>query len=149
MTDSSSTEKRGWFQRLKAGLSRSSSKLTESITGIFTKRKLDRALLDELEEALIAADLGPATAEKLTAALAKDRYDKEVTSEEVRSLFADEIAKLLDPVAKPLSTIQRKPWPRPSVAPAETHSAAAANSATPRYGLKKGARRRSACIPSN
>ena len=58
MTDSSSNEKRGWFQRLKDGLSRSSSKLTTSITGIFTKRKLDRALLDELEEALIAADLG-------------------------------------------------------------------------------------------
>jgi fused signal recognition particle receptor len=102
MTDSSSNEKRGWFQRLKDGLSRSSTKLTDSITGIFTKRKLDRALLDELEEALIAADLGPATAGKLTAALAKDRYDKEVTSEEVRGLFADEIAKLLDPVAKPL-----------------------------------------------
>ncbi|MBI2253482.1 MAG: signal recognition particle-docking protein FtsY [Proteobacteria bacterium] len=108
MTDSSSNEKRGWFQRLKDGLSRSSTKLTDSITGIFTKRKLDRALLDELEEALIAADLGPATAEKLTKALAKDRFDKEVTSEEVRGLFADEIAKLLDPVAKPL-TISQKP----------------------------------------
>ncbi|WP_374384969.1 signal recognition particle-docking protein FtsY [Dongia sp.] len=108
MSDTNGNEKRGWFQRLKDGLSRSSSKLTTSITGIFTKRKLDRALLDELEEALIAADLGPATAEKLTAALAKDRYDKEVTSEEVRSLFADEIAKLLDPVAKPL-VIAEKP----------------------------------------
>jgi len=108
MSESNGNEKRGWFQRLKDGLSRSSSKLTTSITGIFTKRKLDRALLDELEEALIAADLGPATAEKLTAALAKDRYDKEVTSEEVRSLFANEIAKLLDPVAKPL-VITEKP----------------------------------------
>ena len=46
MTDSSSNEKRGWFQRLKDGLSRSSTKLTDSITGIFTKRKLDRAMLD-------------------------------------------------------------------------------------------------------
>ena len=100
MTDSSSNEKRGWFQRLKDGLSRSSTKLTDSITGIFTKRKLDRALLDELEEALIAADLGPATAGKLTAALAKDRYDKEVTSDEVRGLFADEIAKLLDQIGR-------------------------------------------------
>jgi fused signal recognition particle receptor len=109
MTDSSSTEKRGWFQRLKAGLSRSSSKLTESITGIFTKRKLDRALLDELEEALIAADLGPATAQKLTAALAKDRFDKEVTPEEVRGLFADEIAKMLEPVAKSLDIQAHRP----------------------------------------
>ncbi len=108
MSETDSNEKRGWFQRLKQGLSRSSQKLTESITGIFTKRKLDRALLDELEEALIAADLGPATAAKLTTALAKDRYDKEVTSEEVRTLFAGEIAKLLDPVAKPL-VIAEKP----------------------------------------
>jgi fused signal recognition particle receptor len=109
MTDSSSTEKRGWFQRLKAGLSRSSTKLTESITGIFTKRKLDRALLDELEEALIAADLGPATAQKLTAALAKDRFDKEVTPEEVRGLFADEIARMLEPVAKSLDIKSHRP----------------------------------------
>jgi fused signal recognition particle receptor len=102
MTDTPTTEKRGWFQRLKEGLSRSSSKLGESLTGLFTKRKLDRALLDELEEALIAADLGPATAAKLTGALAKDRFEKEVTVEEVRGIFAGEIAGLLTPVAKPL-----------------------------------------------
>ncbi len=108
MTDSNSSEKRGWFQRLKDGLSRSSTKLSDSLTGIFTKRKLDRAMLEELEEALIAADLGPATAGKLTIALAQDRFDKEVTSEEVRELFADEIAKLLAPVAKPLA-LSHKP----------------------------------------
>ena len=65
MTEAASSEKRGWFQKLRTGLSRSSTKLTESITGVFTKRKLDRALLDELEEKLIAADLGPAPAAKL------------------------------------------------------------------------------------
>jgi len=109
MTDSTTSEKQGWFQRLKSGLSRSSAKLTDSITGIFTKRKLDRALLDELEEALIAADLGPATAARLTATLAKDRFDKEVTSDEVRTLFADEIAEILAPVAKPLVIAPHRP----------------------------------------
>ena len=71
MTDQQNGEKRGWLQRLRSGLSRSSSKIGESITGLFTKRKLDKALLDELEEALITADLGPATAAQLTAALSK------------------------------------------------------------------------------
>ena len=70
--------KRGWFTRLKEGLSRSSAKLTEGISGIFTKRKLDDATLEELEELLIQADLGPATAAKLTAELARTRFGKEV-----------------------------------------------------------------------
>ena len=109
MSESNGNEKRGWFQRLKDGLSRSSSKLTTSITGIFTKRKLDRALLDELEEALIAADLGPATAARLIQALAKDRFDKEITEEEVREIFAAEIAAILKPVAKPLELSARRP----------------------------------------
>jgi len=79
MTDNQNGEKRGWLQRLRSGLSRSSSKIGESITGLFTKRKLDKALLDELEEALITADLGPATAAKLTAALSKERFGKDIT----------------------------------------------------------------------
>ena len=107
--ETSETEKRGWFQRLKAGLTRTSTKITGSITGIFTKRKLDRALLEELEEALIAADLGPATAARLTEALAKDRFDKEITEREVREIFAAEIARILKPVAQPLTLSERKP----------------------------------------
>ncbi|MBA4095675.1 MAG: signal recognition particle-docking protein FtsY [Rhodospirillum sp.] len=107
--DNSESEKRGWFQRLKAGLTRTSTKITGSITGIFTKKKLDRALLDELEEALIAADLGPATAARLTEALAKDRFDKEITEHEVREIFAAEIATILKPVAQPLILSARKP----------------------------------------
>src|ERR1700743_847981 len=104
MTDQTSeTEKRGWFGRLKSGLSRTSTRITSSITGVFTKRKLDRALLDELEEALIAADLGPATASRLIKALAKDRFDKEIDEEEVREIFATEIAAILQPVAQTLA----------------------------------------------
>ncbi|HEX9448404.1 MAG TPA: signal recognition particle-docking protein FtsY, partial [Dongiaceae bacterium] len=76
---------------------------------IFTKRKLDRALLDELEEALIAADLGPATATRLIKALAQDRFDKEIDEQEVREIFAAEIAAILQPVAHPLTLKPLKP----------------------------------------
>ena len=92
----------GWFGRLKAGLTRSSAKLGEGITGIFTKRKLDDAALEALEELLISADLGVATAAKLTAHLAETRFDKEVTPEEVRRALAQDIARILEPVAAPL-----------------------------------------------
>ena len=99
---SEGTEKPGWLSRLKAGLSRSSSKLGEGISGIFTKRKLDDAALEELEELLISADLGVATAAKLTADLAKGRFDKDVSPEEVRRVLAADIAGILAPVAIPL-----------------------------------------------
>ena len=59
------TEKRGWLGRLAAGLKRTSSRLSEGIAGIFVKRRLDKETLAELEDLLIAADLGPATAAKL------------------------------------------------------------------------------------
>ena len=96
------TKAGGWFGRLKAGLTRSSAKLGEGITGIFTKRKLDDAALEELEELLISADLGVATAAKLTAHLAETRFDKEVAPEEVRRALAEDIARILEPVAAPL-----------------------------------------------
>jgi fused signal recognition particle receptor len=92
----------GWLKRLAAGLKRSSSRLSESVTGIFTKRRLDAAALAELEEVLIAADLGPATAHELAQAIAKDRFDKDVSEREVREALAAEIARILEPVAKPL-----------------------------------------------
>ncbi|HTO84603.1 MAG TPA: signal recognition particle-docking protein FtsY [Methylomirabilota bacterium] len=94
--------KRGWLARLRDGLSRSSSKLAAGIGSIFTKRKLDAAALQELEEVLIAGDLGPATAAKLTAGLAKSRFDQEVSPEEVRGALAESIAAILRPLARPL-----------------------------------------------
>jgi fused signal recognition particle receptor len=96
------TKAGGWFGRLKAGLTRSSAKLGEGITGIFTKRKLDDAALEALEELLISADLGVATAAKLTAHLAETRFDREVAPEEVRRALAEDIARILEPVAAPL-----------------------------------------------
>jgi len=96
-------EKVTWFQKLKRGLSRSSSAISESIVSVFTKRKLDAAALEEFEEVLIKADLGPATAMAITDALRVGRYDKEISEEEVKGVLAAEIRKVMDPVAKPLA----------------------------------------------
>ena len=95
-------KKRGWLSRLKAGLGKSASALGDGISNIFTKRKLDSAALEELEELLITADIGLETVTRVTAALAKDRFDQEVTDEEVRGVLADQIAEILEPLAKPL-----------------------------------------------
>ena len=89
---------RGLLARLKAGLRRTSNSLTSGIGAIFTGRRLDEAALEELEELLIAGDLGAATAAELTAALAQQRFGKEVTATEVRRALADQIAVLLAPV---------------------------------------------------
>jgi fused signal recognition particle receptor len=97
-----SEEKTGWLSRLRSGLSKSADRVGGAITGVFTKRKLDQAALDELEEILIAGDMGVATAAKLANAIARERFDKEVSDDEVREALADEIAALLDPVALPL-----------------------------------------------
>ena len=96
-------ERQGWLARLRSGLSKSADRVGGAITDVFTKRKLDQAALDELEEILIRGDLGVATAARLTTALAKGRFDKEVTDGEVREALADEIAALLAPVAQPLA----------------------------------------------
>lgn len=100
--ETTTVEKKGWFSRLKDGLSRSTSKITDGITGIFTKRRLDDAALEELEEVLITADLGPSVAARLTAELGRTRFGKEVAEEEIRAVFADQIADILRPIAQPL-----------------------------------------------
>ena len=105
-----SGEKKSWFARLKDGLSKSTQRITQSITNLFVKKKLDQKTLDELEEVLIQADLGVAVAGRLVANLRKTRFDKEVTDEEVRGAFADDIASILGPVAQSLSIdAARKP----------------------------------------
>ncbi|WP_105384548.1 signal recognition particle-docking protein FtsY [Neorhizobium alkalisoli] len=91
-----------WFQRLRAGLARTSSQLTGQITALFTKRKLDEETLEELEDLLIQADLGVETAMRITGALSSERYGKDVTGEDVSRIMAAEITKVLSPVAKPL-----------------------------------------------
>ncbi|MEX0695894.1 MAG: signal recognition particle-docking protein FtsY [Rhodospirillales bacterium] len=98
----SGTEKTGWLGRLRQGLGKSSDKLTGSISTLFRARKLDQAAIDDLEEALITADIGVTTAARLTAAIARSRFDKEVTEIEIREALADEITTILEPVAQPL-----------------------------------------------
>jgi fused signal recognition particle receptor len=95
-------KKQGWFQRLKAGLTKTSASLSQDIAGIFTKRKLDADTLQELEDLLIQADLGVDTAMRITAALARGRHNKEISPEEVRAVLAAEVERTLAPVAKPL-----------------------------------------------
>lgn len=95
-------QKMGWLARLRAGLSRSSSRLSENIASVFTKRKLDDEALEELEELLIAADLGPGPAARLVAEFGKNRFGKEVTDEEIRQSLAGSITTMLEPYAHPL-----------------------------------------------
>jgi fused signal recognition particle receptor len=95
-------KKLGWFQRLSSGLKRSSDQLTGSIAAVFTKKKLDQAMLDDLEDILIQSDFGVDMATDVTDALRRDRFDRDISSEEVRSILADEIVKVLEPVAVPL-----------------------------------------------
>ncbi len=95
--------KKSWLRRLREGLSRSSSALGQSITGLVRKRKLDDEMLQDLEDALIQADLGVETAMKITEELARRRYDKEVSAEEVRAVLSEEVEKVLAPVTKPFA----------------------------------------------
>ena len=94
--------KTGWFARLKAGLSRSTAKLTESVVSLLHKRRLDEEALEELEETLITADLGVAASRRIVEGFRRTRFGKEVTDEEVKAALADEIATILEPVAQPL-----------------------------------------------
>jgi fused signal recognition particle receptor len=92
----------GFFSRLKEGLSRSTQKLSTGITAVFTKRKLDDAALDELEELLIAADLGPSVAGRVIDAFRRTRFGTDVTDEDIKTALAEEITVILGPVARPL-----------------------------------------------
>jgi fused signal recognition particle receptor len=89
--------KRGWLQRLSDGLSRSSRQLTEQVTGAVTKRPLDQAQLDELEEMLIEADLGPAAAAKIATAFGEQRFGRQVDEREVKEALAALVSAELTP----------------------------------------------------
>lgn len=91
-----------WFTRLRSGLNRSSEKISEGITSIFTKKKLDQDTLDQLEELLITTDLGPTTAAKLVEEFSRGRFGKDISDEEVKLALAEQITNLLQPYAVPL-----------------------------------------------
>ena len=95
-------KKKNWFQNLKTGLFKSSEKISQGVKKIFVNKKLDIQTLNDLEELLIMADLGPSAAEKLTAELANEKFDKNIKPEEVKTFLAKKIEETLVDVAKPL-----------------------------------------------
>ena len=109
MTEVTVTEKTGWLQRLKAGLKRSAGALSDGVSAIFTRRKLDAAALEELEELLIRADLGVATSARIVADFGKGRFDKEIAPAEVRAALAEAITAVLKPVEQPFAAGTPKP----------------------------------------
>ena len=105
-----STEKQSWWQRLSGGLKRTSASIGGAVTDLVAKRRLDQAMLDEIEEVLIRADLGVESAARIAAAVGEGRYDKSITADEVKAVVAAEVEKVLTPVAKPLLIGAGKPF---------------------------------------
>ncbi len=101
-----------WHEKLVAGFRRTSERLGDNLQSLFTKEKLDSETLEAIEEALIASDLGPATAARVRDRLADERFEKDLDEPGVRAVVADEVAKILRPVAKPLEI---DAFPRPQV----------------------------------
>ncbi|GKQ53838.1 signal recognition particle-docking protein FtsY [Bradyrhizobium sp. Ce-3] len=96
------TPKQSWWQRLKGGLKRTSSSIGTAVADLVTKRKLDSAMLDDIEDVLLRADLGTDVAVRIAEAVGKGRYDKAISADEVKDVVATEVEKVLAPVAKPL-----------------------------------------------
>jgi fused signal recognition particle receptor len=99
-----------WWQRLSGGLKRTSAAITGAIFDLAVKRKLDAAMLEEIEEVLIRADLGVGLAAKIATAIGEGRYDKTITADEVKAVLAQEVEKVLLPVAMPLLISGARPF---------------------------------------
>lgn len=100
--------KLSWWQRLTIGMRRTSSSIGERLTSLFTKRKLDAATIEDLEDILVQADLGVEAAMRITDRLSDGRFNKEIAPEEVKAVLAEEVEKSLAPVAKPLEIDRTK-----------------------------------------
>ena len=107
---SDSEPKRSWWNRLSGGLKRTSSALGTAITDLVSKRKLDSASIEDLENALIRADLGVDLAARITDKLGAGRYDKGIAPDDVKAVLAAEIEAVLAPVAKPLAIEGARPF---------------------------------------
>jgi fused signal recognition particle receptor len=101
----------GWLGKLRAGLARSSGKLSDSLSAI-ARRPLDNNMLEEIEEALIAADLGPAVAARIAARLGAAKFDRDVADADVQAAVAAEVEAVLARVARPIEVTA---FPRPHV----------------------------------
>lgn len=108
MSDATQIPGAGFLARLKSGLSRSANALGSGLAGLFTKRKLDAETLGELEDALVRADIGAIRSANIAAAVAKGRYNAEISEAELRGVLAHEIAALLKPVEAPLAIDRSK-----------------------------------------
>src|SRR6201993_1387651 len=102
MNDSTEQPKLSWWRRLSAGLKRTSGALGSAVADLVTKRKLDRAMLEDIEDVLLRADLGTQVAARIAQAVGHGRYDKAISADEVKDVVATEVEKVLAPVAKPL-----------------------------------------------
>src|ERR1700721_456724 len=96
------TTKLSWWRRLSSGLKRTSSSLGTAVADLVTKRKLDRAMLEDIEDVLLRADLGTEVAARIAAAVGAGRYDKAISADDVKTVVATEVEKVLAPVARPL-----------------------------------------------
>jgi fused signal recognition particle receptor len=96
------TAKSSWWRRLSGGLKRTSNSLGSAVADLVTKRKLDRAMLEDIEDVLLRADLGTAVAARIAEAVGAGRYDKAISADEVKGVVASEVEKVLAPVARPL-----------------------------------------------
>jgi fused signal recognition particle receptor len=94
--------KTSWWRRLTGGLKRTSNSIGTAVADLVTKRKLDRAMLEDIEDVLLRADLGTEVAARISAAVGVGRYDKAISADEVKAVVATEVEKVLAPVAKPL-----------------------------------------------
>jgi fused signal recognition particle receptor len=101
-----------WYDRMRLGFRKTSDKLGENLGGLLTKAALDEATLDGIEEALVASDLGPTTAAKVRARLAEERFERGISEAAIREVVAQELEKILRPVAEPLEI---DAFPRPQV----------------------------------
>jgi len=109
-TEAPAESRQSWWRRLRGGLSRTSTAITTAISDLVSKRKLDASVIEELEELLIRADFGVDVADRVAGAVGEGRYNKMITSEEVKAVLATEIEKILAPVAKPLVIDGHKPF---------------------------------------
>ena len=101
-----------WRERLFGGFRRTSEKLGENLSGLISKAALDEQTLDEIEEALLVTDLGPRMAARIRERLAEGRFNKTLTEAYLREIIAEEVEKVLAPVARPLEIAA---FPRPQV----------------------------------
>ncbi len=94
--------KMSWWRRLSGGRKRTSNSIGTAVADLVTKRKLDPAMLEDIEDVLVRADLGTEVSARIAAAVGVGRYDKTISADEVRAVVASEVEKVLAPVAKPL-----------------------------------------------